>query len=118
MRMSEQKPTGTDYLFEVALFLATSAQVCLDEPPLYGPLRLLDALSKLTDFPDYVAGLNPDPFLKEIKAIVDEKKFLVMRDVDGFRKAIDEIVEKFTKEIKKRYLEQKQELPKPSEGKR
>jgi hypothetical protein len=104
MKMSEQKPTGNDYLFEIAIFLATSAQGCLVEPPLYGPFRLLDALSKLADFPDYVVGLNPDSFLKEVKAFIDEKKFLVMYDVDGFKKAIDEIVEKFAKEIKKRYL--------------
>lgn len=102
--MSENKPTGNDYLFEIAVFLATSAQGCLNEPPLYGPFRLLDALSKLADFPDYAAGLDQDPFLKEIKAIVDEKKFLVMYDVDGFKRAIDEIVERFSKELKKRYL--------------
>jgi hypothetical protein len=105
MKMAEKKPTGNDYLFEIALFLATSAQGCLNEPPLYGPFRLLDALSKLADFPDYATELNPDPFLKEIKAIVDEKKFLVMDDVEGFKKAIEEIIEKFSKEIKKRYLE-------------
>lgn len=105
--MSEDKPTGNDYLFEIAIFLATSAQGCLNEPPLYGPFRLLDALSKLADFPDYELGLNPDPFLKEIKAIVDEKKLLVMYDVDSFKKAIDELVERFSKELKKRYLSAK-----------
>ncbi|MDH5690122.1 MAG: DUF6092 family protein [Candidatus Bathyarchaeota archaeon] len=105
--MAVKKLTGNDYLFEIAVFLATSARGCIDEPPLYGPFRLLDALSKLTDLPEYAIGLNPDPFLKEIKAIVDEKKFLVMYDVDGFQRAIDEIVEKFAKELKKRYLETK-----------
>jgi len=102
--LPEKKPTGNDYLFEIATFLATSAQGCLGEPPLYGPFRLLDALSKLADFPEYATGLSPDPFLKKIKAVVDEKKFLVMYDVDGFKRAIDEIVEKFAKELKKRYL--------------
>ncbi len=102
--MSEKKPTGNDYLFEIAVFLATSAQGCLNEPPLYGPFRLLDALSKLADFPDYAPELDRDPFLKEIKAIVDEKKLLVMYDVEGFKRAIDEIVERFSKELKKRYL--------------
>jgi len=103
--LSVKKLTGNDYLFEIAVFLATSARGCIDEPPLYGPFRLLDALSKLADFPKYATGLNPDLFLNEIKAIVDEKKFLVMYDVDGFKRAIDEIVEKFAKELKKRYLE-------------
>ena len=107
--MPEKKPTGNDYLFEIATFLATSAHGCLSEPPLYGPFRLLDALSKLADFPEYASGLSPDPFLKEIKAIVDEKKFLVMYDVEGFKRTIDEIVEKFAKELRKRYLEAKRE---------
>jgi hypothetical protein len=102
--LSEKKPTGNDYLFEIAVFLATSAQGCLNEPPLYGPFRLLDALSKLADLPDYAEGLSPDAFLKEIKAIVDEKKFLVMYDEQGFRKAIEELVAKFSKELRKRYL--------------
>lgn len=105
--MAAKKPTGNDYLFEIAVFLATSAQGCLNEPPLYGPFRLLDALSKLAEFPDYAPGLAPDPFLKEIKAIVDEKKFLVMYDVEGFKKAIGEIIEKFAKELKARYLDAK-----------
>lgn len=103
--MAAKRLSGNDYLFEVAVFLATSAQGCLNEPPLYGPFRLLDALSKLVELPDYVTGLAPDPFLKEVKAIVDEKKLLVMYDVEGFKKAIDEIVEKFARELKTRYLD-------------
>jgi len=105
--LPEKKLTGDEYLFEIAVFLATSARGCIDEPPLYGPFRLLDALSKLAKLPEYATDLTPDPFLKEIKAIVDEKKFLVMYDVEGFKRAIDEIVEKFAKELKKRYLEKK-----------
>lgn len=85
--------------------MATSARNCIDEPPLYGPFRLLDALSKIADLPRYATCLKEDPFLQEIKALVDEKKFLVMYDVESFKKAVDEIVEMFAKELKKRYLE-------------
>ncbi len=102
--MDKVKPTGNDYLFELALFLATSAQGCINEPPLYGPFRLLDALSRLIDLLDYGGSLSQDPFLKELKAFVDSKKFLVMYDVEGFKRAIDEIVEKLTNEAKNRYL--------------
>ena len=105
--MVAKRLTGSDYFFEIAVFLATSAQGCLNEPPLYGPFRLLDALSKLAELPDYVTGLAPDPFLKEIKGIIDERKLLVMYDVKGFKKAIDEIVEKFARELKARYLDAK-----------
>jgi hypothetical protein len=105
--LSANKRNGNDYLFEIALFLVTSAQGCLNEPPLYGPFRLLDAFSRLAEFPDYATELKSDTFLKEMKAIVDEKKFLVMYDVDGFKKAVDEVVKKFAKEAKKRYVEKK-----------
>lgn len=103
--MEETKPSGNEFLFEIAVFLATSARNCIEEPPLYGPFRLLDALSKLVDLPKYAEGLDEDPFLYEIKGIVDEKKFLVMYSVEGFTQAIEEIVDKFAKELKKRYLE-------------
>jgi len=105
--LEKTKPSGNEYLFEIAVFLATSARNCIEEPPLYGPFRLLDALSKLVDLPKYAEGLDEDPFLYEIKGIVDEKKLLVMYSVEEFTKAIEEIVDKFAKELKKRYLETK-----------
>jgi len=96
---------GNEYLFELALFLATSARNCIDEPPLYGPFRLLDALSRLADFPEHDKSLNRDTFLKEVKVFVDEKKFLVTTDVEGFTQAADELVERFAKELKRRSAE-------------
>lgn len=103
--MTGTRNTGNEYLFELALFLATSARNCIDEPPLYGPFRLLDALSRLADFPEHDKSLSRDPFLKEAKAFVDEKKFLVTSDVEGFTQAADELVERFAKELKRRSAE-------------
>jgi hypothetical protein len=105
--VAEKKNTGNEYLFELALFLATSARNCIDEPPLYGPFRLLDALSRLSDFPEHASCLEADPFLHEVKTFVDEKKFLVMSDVEGFTKAADELVKRFAKELKRRPLQNK-----------
>jgi len=103
--LTDTRNTGNEYLFELALFLATSARNCIDEPPLYGPFRLLDALSRLADFPEHDESLNSDSFLKEVKAFVDEKKFLVTSDVEEFTQAADELVERFAKELKRRYAE-------------
>lgn len=103
--MTEAKNMGNEYLFELALFLATSARNCIDEPPLYGPFRLLDAISRLADLPEHAEGLDEDPFLKEVKAFVDEKKFLVTTDVEGFTRAADELVKRFAKELKRRSAE-------------
>jgi hypothetical protein len=105
--LTNTKNTGNEYLFELALFLATSARNCIDEPPLYGPFRLLDALSRLADLPKHASGLGVDPFLEEAKAFVDEKKFLVTTDAEGFRRATDELVERFAKELKRRSVEKR-----------
>jgi len=107
--MTKNADDGNEYLFELALFLATSARNCIEEPPLYGPFRLLDGLSRLADLPKHTTGLSEDIFLNEMKAFVDEKKFLVTTDVEGFKKAADELVERFAKELKRRYLRDKKE---------
>jgi hypothetical protein len=103
--LTTAKNTGNEYLFELAIFLAISARNCIDEPPLYGPFRLLDALSRLTDFPKHATGLEDDQFLSEVKAFVDERKFLVTTDVEGFKRSADELVERFARELKRRYAE-------------
>ena len=107
--MTNSKSKGNEYLFELALFLATSARNCIEEPPLYGPFRLLDALSRLADLPKHTEGLVEDVFLNDVKTFVDEKKFLVTSDVEGFKKAADELVERFAKELKRRYLKDRKE---------
>jgi len=52
--------------------------------------------------------LDEDPFLKEVKVFVARaryEKFLLTSDVNGFRRAADELVERFAKELKRRYSE-------------
>jgi hypothetical protein len=90
------------HLFDILIFLATSARGCIDEPPLYGPFRLVEALSRLIDLYDHVPSFKKDAFLAEIKAEIDTKKFLVMSDPEGFKKFLDEMVRKFTVELKRR----------------
>jgi hypothetical protein len=107
--LTSTKNTGNEYLFELALFLATSARNCIDEPPLYGPFRLLDALSRLANFPKHAPCLGEDAFLNGVKIFVDEKKFLVTTDAEGFKQATDELVERFAKELKKRRADKKNE---------
>jgi len=98
----ERKVTGDEYFFEILVFLATSARGCVDEPRLYGPFRLIDALSRLIDLPKYAPCLKEDAFLKRVKAEIDEKKFSVMFDPDEFKEFLDGIVRQFAKELKKR----------------
>jgi len=80
-------------------FLATSARGCLDEPPSYGPFRLIDGLSRLTDLPKYATCLKDDEFLHKIKRDIDGKKFTVMTNIDEFRNMLDNVVRQITKEL-------------------
>jgi hypothetical protein len=95
----EKRITGDDYLLELAAFLATSARGCIDEPPLYGPFRLIDALSRLIDLPKYATCLKDDDFLRKIKAEIDEKKFSVTSDTDEFQKMLDSVVLQVTRHL-------------------
>jgi hypothetical protein len=95
----EKRTTGDDYLLELVAFLATSARGCIDEPPVYGPFRLIDALSRLIDLPKYATCLKDDDFLQKIKAEIDEKKFSVTSDTDEFQKMLDSVVLQVTRHL-------------------
>jgi len=100
----EKRITGDDYLLELVAFLATSARGCIDEPPSYGPFRLIDALSRLIDLPKYATCLKDDIFLHKIKAEIEEKKYSVMFDEREFQDMLDSVVLQITKELKRRSL--------------
>lgn len=108
--MSEGKrdPVGTGdggerHLFELSLFLLTAARGCVDEPKMYGPLRLVDALSRLVDIYSKTDKLEPDPFLLKAKEEIDTKKYLVMASEDDFVAFIDSLIVRFADEMKRRY---------------
>ena len=96
----EKRITGDDYLLELAAFLATSARGCIDEPPIYGPFRLIDGLSRLIDLPKYATCLKDDDFLRKIKADIEEKKFSVMSDTEEFQSMLDSVVRQLTKQLR------------------
>ena len=65
-------------LFELAAFLVTSAGLSLVEAPRHGAVRLLMAASRLVD------SFEPDdPFLRDLRAAIDENVVKVMWDYDG-----------------------------------
>jgi hypothetical protein len=101
--LSEAKRiTGDDYLLELVAFLATSARGCIDEAPLYGPFRLIDALSRLIDLPKYATCLKDDDFLRKIKNEIDERKLSVMTDTDEFQNMLDSVVRQVTIQLRAR----------------
>jgi len=90
-----------DALFELATYLVASARDCLDEPPAYGPLRLLVAVDKIIEMGESRPLLR-DEFLARLKGRIGRDILSVMSDRRAFAKALDDLSVEFAKEFKRR----------------
>jgi len=88
-----------DEHFKLLAFLITSARGCVDEPPLYGPLRLVDAAARLIEIMKK-EGKTTNEILK-LQKLIEEKKNLVMYDEEEFTTFLDELLRELAKIIKK-----------------
>jgi hypothetical protein len=88
----------SDPFFEHATYLVASARDCLDEPLIYGPLRLVEGVSRLID------ALPDDEFLQQQKRVIDAEKWAVMGDREQFAVWLDELLRQFAAEAKRRNL--------------
>ncbi len=79
-------------------YMATSACNLVDEPPLYGPFRLIDASSRLIDILEIEGAI--DQTLIEARDLIEEKKYLVMTDEKAFNNFLDELVLKLVEGFK------------------
>ena len=98
--MDNRTATG-DEVFGLATYLLTSARGCVDEPKLYGPLRLVEAISRLVALTE-TADFAKDEFLIQAKKKIDANKHLVMESEEEFTKFLDSLLREFTQELKKR----------------
>jgi hypothetical protein len=89
----------SERLFEHVVYLVASARDCLDEPLIYGPLRLVEGVSRV------IEALPEDEFLQEQKRVIDSEKWEVMGDRDRFAAWLDELLRQFAAETKRRNLE-------------
>jgi len=97
-----EEPTLNDFVFGLAVSLLTSARGCIDEPKVYGPLRLVEALSALTTIFDYDI-VEKDEFLLNAKNEIDNKLVpAVMQSEEDFTRMLDDLIRRFTIELKKR----------------
>ena len=87
-----------DKHFQLLAFLITSARGCVDEPVLYGPLRLVDAASRLIDIMEDEGKSNDE--ISKLKELIEEKKDLVMYDEEEFIRFLDELSKELAKIIK------------------
>jgi len=87
-----------DEHFQLLAFLITSARGCVDEPVLYGPLRLVDAASRLIGIMEDEGKSNDE--ISKLKELIKEKKDLVMYDEEEFIRFLDELSKELGKIIK------------------
>jgi hypothetical protein len=85
-------------LLKLFCYIVTSARGCVEEPKLYGPLRLIDSVERIITLLDN-EGLA-DGFLKRERTKIEENKYILMEDEEGFIKFLDELVIDFTKKLK------------------
>lgn len=91
--------TATDpAAFRLATFLVTAARDLVDEPPIYGPFRMIDAVDRL------MSGAFDDDFLRSVQPELEREKFKVISDRDAFVAWLDDISAQFAAEARRRNL--------------
>jgi len=91
------------FLFEYSIFLVTAARGTLDEPRVYGALRLIDGITRLTELYSKTSAVKPDKFLLEVKKEIQEKLDNVMQSEEALTSFIEQLIMKFTDEMERRY---------------
>jgi len=87
-----------DKHFQLLAFLITSARGCVDEPVLYGPLRLVDAASRLIDIMEDEGKSNDE--ISKLKELIEEKRDLVMCNEEEFIRFLEGLSKELAKIIK------------------
>jgi Family of unknown function (DUF6092) len=87
-----------DTMFRLATFLVTAARDLVDEPAIYGPFRMLDAVDRL------LAPHTDDAFIRRIQPVIAREKNTMMTDQDAFIAALDQLAAAFAAEAKRRNM--------------
>lgn len=75
---------------ELLAFCITSAIGCMDEPAVYGPLRLIDCMARVIRLGESL-GLIQDADLSDLETYIEENKLVCMYDEEAFRGVLQEI---------------------------
>ena len=79
-------------VFELLVYMVTSAAGLKGEPKIYGPLRLIEASQRMANIM-LQEDVENEP-LRELIRIIEDGKRKSMTDEDGFYKMLDEATEK------------------------
>lgn len=88
-----------DENFQLLAFLLASARGCLNEPPIYGSLRLIDAAEKTINI--IIRKFGDMEEIHEIRKKIEKARSLVLLDEEEFTKTLDGIIMEISKIIQK-----------------
>lgn len=77
-------------VFELVGYMVTSGRNLLNETPLYGPFRLVDAASRLISILEEEGIVSER--LRAMQKKIDAGKYSVMSDVEEFKPFLDSLV--------------------------
>ena len=100
MEIDRTEEEGSQYLLELAIFIASSTRDAIHWKH-YGTLRLLDSLIKVLDLPNHIQCIEKDRFLEEVKIELEKNKSLRTEE-EAFADFLDEVIQKMLKEYRNR----------------
>ena len=95
---------GDDRLFELVLYLISSARLTLDEPPIYGSLRLIEGASRLVETAPDLGGIIGDDFITAARDSIEGNMLKMINDHEGYRAWLTEFLSEFAAEAARRNL--------------
>ena len=77
-------------IVQLLCYMITCARGLFDEPVSYGPLRLIESVTRLIEIIE--KQKLADNELLTIKELIDQNKFLIKTNQEKFKSVLDEIV--------------------------
>ena len=90
-------------LFELVAYLVSCSRLSLDEPPVYGSFRLIEAVGRLVDTADAL-DIPVDPEIRHAREQIEANKLLMIDDHDGYRAWLDGLLAESAAEAARRNL--------------
>jgi hypothetical protein len=91
-------------LFDLALFILTSARTAIDEPKRYGPRRLLDSFEKLANLPVQDRTIPDEPLFAKLREKLNRHPHLRSSSTvfsQEFKDFLDGMIAEFIDEMKR-----------------
>lgn len=83
--------TKEEQLYDLIAYLSVSAKEMYNDPQIYAPLRLLSAITRLTDMFASDEGVD-QLYLREIQQMIEAKRSLLLNDREQFGEFLDQLI--------------------------